>query len=262
MKNCRTIALCNQKGGVTKTTTTVSLGVGLALHGKKVLLVDADPQADLTTSLGWPDNDSLTITLATLMQKIIHDDDFDYSGAILHHAEGVDLIPSSIELSGMEMNLINAMSREHILSNYLNRIKHAYDFILIDCPPSLSMLTINALAAADSIIVPVQAQYLPAKGMTQLMKTIAKVRRQINPVLAISGILITLVDARTNLAKATEETLRQQYGSHLRIYETRIPVSVRAAETSAAGQSIFSYDGGGKVAEAYLELAKVVIANG
>ena len=150
---------------------------------------------------------------------------------------------------------------EFILKSYLDKIKHAYDFILIDCPPSLSMLTINALAAASSILVPVQTQYLPAKGMTALMKTIAKIKRQINPALEISGVLLTLVDSRTNLARATEETLRHQYGNHLRIYETRIPISVRAAEMSAAGQSIFAYDGGGKVAEAYAKLVQVVIAD-
>ena len=159
------------------------------------------------------------------------------------------------------MALVNAMSREYILRNYIGMIKYEYDYVIIDCPPSLSMLTINALAAANSVIVPVQAQYLPAKGMTQLMKTIAKVKKQINPSLAISGILLTLVDNRTNLSRATEDTLRQQYGSHLRIYETKIPVSVRAAETSAAGQSIFGYDGKSRVAEAYMELARAVIVD-
>jgi len=159
------------------------------------------------------------------------------------------------------MQLVTAMSREYTLKSYLDTVKEAYDFVLIDCMPSLGMITINALAAADSVIVPVQAQYLPAKGMTQLMRTIAKVKKQINPSLTIAGILMTLVDARTNLARATENTLRQQYGNHLRIYETRIPMSVRAAETSAAGQSIFTYDGGSKVAEAYMQLAQEVLGN-
>jgi len=257
----KVISICNQKGGVTKTSTTVNLGVGLVLLGKNVLLVDADPQGDLTTSLGWPDNDSLPITLATLMEKVLHDDPIDPQEGILRHAEGVDLVPANIELSGMEIALVGAMSREFTLRSYLETVKPAYDFVLIDCMPSLGMITINALAAADSVIVPVQAQYLPAKGMTQLMKTIAKVKKQINPALAIGGILLTLVNARTNLARATEDTLRQQYGNHLNIYATKIPMSVKAAETSAAGQSIFTYDGGGKVAEAYAELAKAVIAD-
>ena len=255
------IAICNQKGGVTKTSTTVNLGVGLALQGKKVLLVDCDPQGDLTTSLGWPDNDGLSVTLATIMEKVINDETIEPDEGLLHHDEGVDLVPANMELSGMEIALVTAMSREFILKSYLDIVKQAYDFVLIDCMPSLGMITINALAASDSVIVPVQAQYLPAKGMTQLMKTIAKVKKQINPSLKIAGVLLTLVDSRTNLARATEDTLRQQYGSVLKIYNTKIPMSVRAAETSAAGQSIFAYDGSGRVAEAYAELVREVLAD-
>jgi len=256
------IAICNQKGGVTKSTSAVNLGVGLTLQGKKVLLIDGDPQGDLTTSLGWPDNDSLPVTLATLMEKIIQDEPIEPAEGILHNAEGLDLVPANMELSGMEVALVGAMSREFVLRSYLETVKGAYDFVLIDCMPSLGMLTINALAAANSVIVPVQAQYLPAKGMTQLMKTIAKVKKQINPALTIDGVLLTLFDNRTNLSRATEDTLRKQYGNMLNIYKTRIPVSVRAAETSAAGQSIFAYDGGGKVAEAYADLVNEVLADG
>jgi len=260
--NVKVVAICNQKGGVTKTSSTVNLGVGLALRGKKVLVIDADPQGDLTTSLGWADNDNLPITLATLMERIIQDEPIEPSEGILHNAEGVDLVPANMELSGMEVALVGAMSREFVLRSYLETVKSAYDIVLIDCMPSLGMLTINALAAADSVIVPVQAQYLPAKGMTQLMKTITKVKKQINPALEIDGVLLTLFDNRTNLARATEDTLRQQYGAMLNIYKTKIPVSVRAAETSAAGQSIFAYDGGGKVAEAYAALVDEVLADG
>ena len=261
MSNCKITALCNQKGGVTKTTTTTNLGIGLAMEGKKVLLVDIDPQADLTTVLGWPNSDALPITLANIMEKTINDEAFNHYDVILRHNEGVDLIPSSIELSGIEMALVNAMSREFTLRNYLGQIKHNYDYILIDCPPSLSMLTINAMAAADSVIVPVQAQYLPAKGMTQLMKTIGRVRKQINPSLNVDGVLLTLVDRRTNLARATAETLRQQYGSMLKVYKTQIPVAVKAAEISAAGQSIYAYDKGSRVAHAYAELTREVLAD-
>jgi chromosome partitioning protein len=189
------------------------------------------------------------------MEKIMQDEPIAPDEGILHHPEGVDLIPANMELSGMELSLVGAMSREFILRSYLDTVKDSYNYILIDCQPSLGMLTINALAAADSVLVPVQSQYLPAKGMTALMKTITKVKKQINPGLTIDGILLTLVDSRTNLARVTEDTLRRQYGKHLRIYDTRIPISVKAAEASATGQSIFVYDPGSRVAEAYAESA-------
>ena len=183
----RVIALANQKGGTGKTTTTVNLGIGLARLGKKVLLIDADPQGDLTTCLGWQNQDSLSTTLATVMEKVIRDEPFTTDEGILHHSEGVDLMPANIELSALEMSLVNAMSREFTLRTYVNEAKKHYDVVLIDCMPSLGMITINALAAADSVIIPVQAHYLPAKGMTQLMKTIGKVKRQINPALKVDG---------------------------------------------------------------------------
>ena len=261
-REAKVIALANQKGGTAKTTSTVNLGIGLANQGKRVLLVDADPQGDLTTALGWTEADNLDVTLTTQMERVIRDEPFDCHEGILHHDEGVDLVPTNIELSGMEMTLVNAMSREFTLKNCLSELKKEYDYILIDCMPSLGMLTINALAAADSVIIPVQAHYLPLKGMTQLVKTIGRVQRQINPTLKVDGVLLTLADMRTNLARATAESLKQNYGRLVKVYKTVIPVSVKAAETSAAGKSIYRYDKNGAAAKAYADFTGEVMRDG
>ena len=253
------IAVVNQKGGTGKTTTCENLGVGLAMEGKKVLMVDNDPQASLTISMGWPKPDELNTTLATLMGKVLEDKPIQPGEGILHHAEGVDLLPASIELAGMEVGLVNAMSREKVLKQVLENSRHTYDFILLDCTPSLGMLTINALAAADSALIPVQAQYLPAKGLEHLLQTISKVRRQINPKLRIEGILMTMTDSRTNFGKEIDTLVRQAYGTKIKVFDQGIPRSVRAAETSAEGKSIFTHDPKGKVAEAYRALTKEVL---
>ena len=179
--NAQIIALVNQKGGTTKTTSTVNLGVGLAQAGKKVLVVDGDPQASLSISLGHHQPDKLPATLADMMGKILTDQPITPGEGILHHPEGIDLMPSNIELAGMEVSLVNAMSRETILRQYLDTVKRQYTHILIDCQPSLGMLTVNALAAANRLVIPCSAEYLPAKGLEQLLSTVNKVRRQINP---------------------------------------------------------------------------------
>ena len=258
-KKATVIAVVNQKGGTGKTTTCENLGVGLAMEGKKVLVVDTDPQASLTISLGHPVPDDLYPTLSDMMGKIISDQPIAPGEGILHHPEGIDLMPANIELSGMEVSLVNTMSREKVLKQYLDTVKSNYDFILLDCMPSLGMLTVNALAAADNVLIPVQAAYLPAKGLEQLLQTINKVRRNINPKLKIEGILLTMVDSRTNYSKDISNLIRENYGGKLKVYKADIPRSVRAEEISAAGTSIFKHDPKGKVAEAYEEPVALVM---
>ena len=225
MSRCKVVAIANQKGGTGKTTTAASLGVALAMSGKRVLLIDADPQGDLTASLGWRNPDELETTLATHLEAVARDEPLEPDAGILKHPEGVDLMPANIELSGTEVALVTAMNRERTLKAWLDEAKRGYDYALIDCMPSLGMLAVNALAAADSVIVPVQAQYLPAKGMTQLVKA----------------------------------SLREGYGKTLRVFGATVPLAVRAAETSAYGKSIFQHDAKSPVAAAYAKLAEEVL---
>lgn len=259
-KNAKIIAVVNQKGGTGKTTTTENIGIGLVNEGKKVLLIDMDPQGSLTISLGYPRPDEMYPTLSDVLEKVIRENLENPKEGIINQREGVDLMPGNIELSGLEVSLVNIMSRETILKRYLDEIKKEYDYILLDCMSSLGMVTMNALVAADSVLIPVQAQYLSAKGLEQLLQTVSKVRRQINPKLKIDGIVLTMVDKRTNYAKEISALVRNVYGGNIKVFKTDIPHSVRAAEISAEGKSIFEHDPKGKVAEAYRELTKEVIA--
>jgi len=258
---CKVIAICNQKGGVSKTTTTVNLGVGMVREGKRVLVIDADPQGNLSQSLGIENPDELEIALPSIMEQIIMDEEFEVSEGIIHHVEGIDLMPCNIDLSGVDVSLVNAMSREFVLKTYVDCMREYYDYILIDCMPSLGMITINALVCANSVLIPVQASYLPVKGLQQLIKTISRVRRQINPELKIEGMVMTMVDMRSNYTKDILEALESTYGETIGIFDSRIPMSVRAAETSAEGKSIYIHEPRGKVAKSYEELTEEVLVH-
>ena len=247
---CKVISVVNQKGGVGKTTTTVNVGIGLAREGKKVLLIDADPQGSLTASLGYEEPDDLRITLATIMMDVINEEEISLEDGILHHQENVDLLPANIELSALEVTMGNVMSREMIMKEYIDAIRCRYDYILIDCMPSLGMMTINALVSSDSVLIPVQAAYLPVKGLQQLIKTILTVKKRLNRKLAIEGILLL----QTSRVHTT-------YGSQIEVFENVIPMSVKAAETSAEGKSIYMHCPKGKVAEAYMKLTQEVLSN-
>lgn len=260
---CKVIAVCNQKGGVAKTTTTVNLGIGLAGEGQRVLLIDNDAQGSLTASLGIQDPDSLDYTLATVMGKIINGEELKPELGIIQHHEGIDLMPGNIELSGMELTLVGVMRREFILAEYVERVRDKYDWILIDCGPSLGMVTINALAAADSVLIPVQVAYLPAKGLELLVKTVRKVINQkINPDLKIEGILLTMAVERTNYAKEIIRLIEEGYGNKVRIFEKMIPYTVRVGECPAFGESIYKHEPKGKAAKAYRSLTMEIMDGG
>jgi len=253
----KVIAVANQKGGVGKTTTTVTLGAKLAKYGYKVLLIDLDSQANLTMYMGDKQPDEIPVTIADIMLRIINDEDISIDKYILKTEEQIDFIPSNIKLSSMEISLVNAMSREYILKMLIDSIKDSYDYILIDCMPSLGMLTINAMVAADSVLIPVQSQYLSAKGLELLLESISKIKkRKLNPQLKIDGILITMYDQNTKFAKNIVEEITVTYGENIRIFQSKIPRSVKAIETSAQNSSIFEYAPDCKVAVKYAEFTE------
>lgn len=256
---CTVISISNQKGGVGKTTTAVNLGIGLVKEGKKVLLIDADPQGSLTASLGYGQPDEIEVTLATILRKIISEQEPDPDEGILQHDEGVDLLPGNIELSVMELTMANAMSRELILKEYIETQRSKYDYIIIDCMPSLGTMTINALVASDVVLIPVQAAYLPVLGLQQLIKTIYMVKKRLNKMLRIGGILLTMVDKRTNYARDIIEMVKETYEGVLPVYDCMIPTSVKAAESSAEGISIYTHANNCKVSDAYKELTREVL---
>jgi chromosome partitioning protein len=256
---CKVIAIVNQKGGVGKTTTTFNLGYALSASGKRVLEVDLDPQGSLTVCMGYDDNESIKTTIATLMARAIEEEELPGMEEYIISNGSVDLIPCNIELSAIEVSLVNAMSREWILKSIIDELKEYYDYIIIDCSPSLGMLTINALVACDSVIIPVTAEYLSAKGLELLLKNIVRVKKRINPKIEIDGILLTMIMDWTNLSKEITEMITEAYGDTIHIYGPRIPRSVKAGYSVLKSQSVMEYAEGNKVALAYRDFALEVL---
>ena len=258
----KVIAIANQKGGVGKTAVSSNLSVGLAMNGKKVMVIDADPQGNLTSSLGIDNADELENTLASFIEREITERQIELSEYIMHNEEGVDIMPCNIKLAGMDYMIMNALSREYLLDAFVSNIRDKYDYILIDCSPSLNLVTINVLTASDSVIIPVEASYLSMTGLQQLLASIGSTKRKLNRKLEVEGIVINKVNTRTNHEKDIIGKLREAYGSQIKIFDVMIPESVRAKECTAFGVSIYKYDGKGKVAKSFEELTREVMEHG
>ncbi len=257
----KTIAIANQKGGVGKTAVTSNLGFGLAREGKRVLVIDADPQGNLTSCLGIDHVDELDYTLASYFEHEINEDPIEPTDYILHNNEGVDILPCNIRLAGLDYKMMNALSREHLLESFIQRLEDQYDYVLVDCSPSLNIVTINVLTAADSVIIPVEASYLSMAGLQQLLLTIGQTKKKLNKKLSVAGIVLNKVNTRTNHESGIIASLRDAYGTQIRVFDTMIPESVRAKECTAFGISIYKHDPRSKVAKAFEALTKEVLEN-
>ena len=258
----KVIAIANQKGGVGKTAVSSNLSVGLAMNGKKVMVIYADPQGNLTSSLGIDNADELENTLASFIEREITERQIELSEYIMHNEEGVDIMPCNIKLAGMDYMIMNALSREYLLDAFVSNVRDKYDYILIDCSPSLNLVTINVLTASDSVIIPVEASYLSMTGLQQLLASIGSTKRKLNRKLEVEGIVINKVNTRTNHEKDIIGKLREAYGGQIKIFDVMIPESVRAKECTAFGVSIYKHDGKGKVAKSFEELTREVMEHG
>jgi chromosome partitioning protein len=251
----RVIAIANQKGGVGKTTTAINLSASLAVAEQRTLLIDSDPQGNTTTGIGFPKDPSRR----TLYHALVMNEPFDRI-VMKTQVEGLDLIPSDKNLAGAAVELVAADQREFRLKEIIEKVRADYSYVIIDCPPVLDLLTINALVASDAVIVPIQCEYLALEGVSELLDTLMRIRRTLNPTLAVDGIVLTMYDERTTLSRQVASDLRSFFGSQ--VYDTVIPRNVRLAEAPSHGKPIIFYDISSRGAESYMQLAKEVIANG